>query len=80
MKKSLTVAIVLTIIPITDFLGANWFYLGYNKIGIAKLCLLLAFILSGAALNFGLLFLLLVVILWWLIDIPLIAGGKFQPK
>ncbi|GAH52056.1 unnamed protein product [marine sediment metagenome] len=83
-QKSLTMAIVLTVIPITDILGANWFYLGRKKVGFAKLALFFIYLVAGVAtgvenLDVGLFF-GLVVVIWWLIDIALIAGGKIQQK
>jgi len=83
-QKSLTMAIVLTLIPITDILGANWFYLGRKKVGFAKLALFLIYLVAAIATgvrNLGLiLFFALVMTIWWLIDIPLVATGKIQPK
>ena len=86
-RKSFTTAIILTTIPIIDMLGVNWFYMGHWKIGTAKLSLLFLYILSlniigpevPGALSIKLSILVLM-ILWWLIDIPLFASGKIRPK
>ncbi len=80
MIKSPTLAIVLTVIPITDILGANWFYLGWTKVGIAKVALFLLYLIFGVVMfDLGLLFLFILVI-WWIVDIPLIASGRIKPK
>ncbi len=85
-SKSLTMAIILTAIPIIDMLGANWFYMGHWKIGMAKLFLLSLYILflniispevPGAL--FIKLSILVLMILWWLIDVLLFASGKIRP-
>ncbi len=85
--KSFTTAIILTTIPIIDMLGINWFYMRHWKIGTAKLSLLFLYILSlsiigpevPGALSIKLSILVLM-ILWWLIDILLFASAKIRPK
>ena len=80
-QRSFTLAIVLTVIPITDILGANWFYLGRGKMGAAKLALFLVCMVSGIAIGSDLVSLfLLILIVWWLVDIPLITSGRFTPR
>lgn len=85
--KSLTMAIVLTIIPITDMLGANWFYLGRTKMGIAKVAVFLLYIVVGILLSGDvgamlgwMMFFMLVMVVWWIVDIPLIASGRVKPR
>jgi len=80
-QRSLTLAIVLTVIPITDILGANWFYLGRGKIGAAKVAVFLAYMVTGIVTGFELALLFLgIVVIWWLVDIPIIASGRFAPR
>jgi hypothetical protein len=89
-ERKFWVLLTLTVIPLTDFVGANWFYLrnargGLGKVGLCALLLLLllCFLLlpnPGLAVSvelqfFGL-FVSATIIIWWIVDIFLVALRK----
>ena len=83
IPKNLTLAIVLTIIPLTDMLGVNWFYLAWPSVGIVKIVVFLLCVVVGVITSGNLLAMvpfLLVFLLWWIIDIFLISSGRIEPR
>ena len=83
--KNESLLLVLTIIPVTDFIGANWFYLKNTTIGWIKAILsvvLIAIVLYLYVGNpgeeaWGALYLgfciLAFSIAWWLVDVYLLC-------
>lgn len=77
--KNFAIALILTLFPYTDMMGVNFFYMGRHKLAWIKIGLLVSFVLC--IFEFSLLFLWLpAVILWWLVDIPLVASKKISPR
>ena len=78
------IVLTLTAIPVTDFVGANWFYTKHTMIGLIKitLCLLtISLVLIANVLNqfgaaFGAMGVIIIGILWWIVDIFLVCLRK----
>jgi len=78
------IVLTLTTIPVTDFVGANWFYTKHTMIGLIKitLCLLtISLVLIANVLNqfgaaFGAMGVIIIGILWWIVDIFLVCLRK----
>ena len=78
------VVLTLTAIPVTDFVGANWFYTRHILVGLIKIVLCLAVIglvyRANVYIDWGAGFFALGVmfigVLWWIVDIFLVVLRK----
>ena len=82
--RKLWIVITLTAIPITDLVGANWFYTKHTMIGLIKITLCLttislvvvANVLNQFGAAFGAMGVIIIGILGWIADIFLVCLRK----
>ena len=78
------VVLLLTAIPVTDFVGANWFYTEHTLVGLMKiaLCILLialvyvANVLNHFGAAFGAMGVIIIGVIWWIVDVFLVVLRK----
>jgi hypothetical protein len=86
-KRKFWVLLTLTLIPFTDFVGANWFYMRNAIVGGLKVALFLLLLLPFLSLfwiegedAWGIyifdFYVLAGIIAWWIVDIVLVAVQK----
>ena len=84
LGRKFWVVLTLTAIPVTDFVGADWFYTRHNLVGLTKvaLCLLVIGLVYVANIfnQFGAAFfaagVIFIGIIWWIVDIFLLVLRK----
>ena len=84
LERKFWIMLLLTAIPITDFIGVNWLYMTHTLVGLMKiaLCILLiALVYASNVLNnygaaFGVLGVIVIGVIWWIVDIFLVVLRK----
>lgn len=86
LERKFWVVLLLTAVPVTDFVGVNWFYTRHTVVGLVKIALILLLIVLALVANsmgeggWGVLGVWLIFfaigVLWWIVDIFLVALRK----